>query len=123
MIKKVWFLVLLLSFLGCKAELPTSPDIPEVGFPAILYFNATPVSVGGCSTLSWNAHVVGLTLHRTLQVFLFCEDGAHAYEPGVVPVESVGTREVCPRATTVYTLVAKIGDNSVSEFVVVSVEF
>lgn len=127
MTKKVWLwlacLVLLLSFLGCEAELPTSPDIPEVGFPIISYFRATSsqISAGECSILSWNVHVSGLASHHTLKVVIHCEGGISAYDSGVMEVERAGTMEVCPKVTTIYTLTAYVVSNSVSEFVIVSI--
>jgi len=127
MTKKVWLwlacLVLLLSFLGCEVELPTSPDIPEGGFPIISYFCATPsqISAGEYSILSWNVHVSGLASHHTLKVIIHCEDGISAYDSGVMEVERAGTMEVCPKVTTIYTLTAYVVSNSVSEFVIVTI--
>lgn len=112
MIKKGWFLVLLLSFLGCEAGLPTSP---EVGVPVISYFRATPstITVGEVSMLSWNVHVAGLAAHHTLTVVIYFEIGI----PEGLPVERTGTLEVHPKATTVYKLTASAGGNSVSKSV------
>jgi len=118
--KKVWlwlaFLILLLSFLGCEAELPTSPDIPEAGFPIISYFRATPSQIltGECSILSWNIHVSGLASHHTLRVVL-------RWEFEEVEVNEAGTMEVHPDRNTVYTLTADVGGNSVSKKIAVSV--
>jgi len=123
MTKKVWLwlacLVLLLSFLGCEAELPTSPDIPEAGFPIISSFRATPSQIltGECSILSWNVHVSGLTSHHTLKVVIF----TGIYDSGVMEIERTGTMEVCPKTTTIYTLTAYVGSNSVSESITVSI--
>ena len=123
MTKKVWLwlacLILILSFLGCEIESPTSPDIPEAGFPIISYFRATPSQIltGECSILSWNVHVSGLTSHHTLKVVIF----TGTYDSGFMEVEREGTMEVCPKTTTMYTLTAYIGSNSVSESVIVSI--
>ena len=126
--KKVWlwlaFLILLLSFLGCEAELPTSPDIPEAGFPIISYFRATPSQIltGECSILSWNVHVSGLASHHTLRVVIhFFEIGIPEGLPEGLPVERRGTLVVHPEETTVYKLTASIGGNSVSKEIAVSV--
>jgi hypothetical protein len=123
MTKKVWLwlacLVLLLSFLGCEAELPTSPDIPEVGFPIISYFRATSsqISAGEYSILSWNVHVSGLTSHHTLKVVIYFEIGISEG----MSVGRVGTLDVHPEVTTVYTLTADVGGNSVSKSVTVEI--
>jgi len=123
MTKKVWLwlacLVLLLSFLGCEAELPTSPDIPEARFPIISYFRATPsqITIGEFSTLSWDVHVAGFVTHHTLTVVIHFEIGI----PEGLPVERTGTLDVHPVETTVYKLTASAGGNSVSKSVTVSI--
>ena len=106
-------LVLLLSFLGCEAGLPTSPE----GLPVISYFRATPeyISIGESSILSWDVHVAGLTAHHTLTVVIHFEIGI----PEGNAVGRVGTLEVHPEATTVYKLTASVGGNSVSKSVIV----
>ncbi len=118
MIKKVWLwltcLVLLLSFLGCK--LPTSS---EVGVPVISYFRAIPlqIPVGENSILSWDVHVAGFAAHHTLRVTIHSEISP----PEDIEVARAGTIVVQPEMTTVYTLTADVGGNSVSKTVTVFV--
>ncbi len=122
MSKKVWFLVLLLSFLGCKTKLPTSPDIPEVGLPVIDYFYAAPpqISVGEGSTLFWRVHGSGrFGIKPPLNIFIHWGYGES------IKVGSAGTLEVYPKTTTIYKLTAYVGTGksirSATEFVTVSV--
>ena len=118
--KRVWLwlmcLVLFLSFLGCEAELPTSP---EAGFPVISYFRATPsqITIGEISILSWDVYVAGLTAPHALTVVIHFEIGI----PEGMTVERVGTLEVHPEETTVYKLTANIDGNSVSKSVMVTI--
>ena len=118
MIKRVWLwlacLVLLLSFLGCKAELPTSP---EVGFPVIDFY-ATPaqISVGECSVLSWSVYMPGFASNQTLRVFI-----RWGYIMST-EVERTGTLKMYPTVTTVYILVAVVGNKSATVSIKVDVE-
>ena len=122
MIKKMFCLmVLCLSLLVCDSQLPTSPDISIVGIPVIVYFNASDSYVvrGECSTLSWKTTVTGCVPLSSLRVFLFCGDDVHEFNPGVASVDREGAMEVYPVGETIYTLVARVGDESISSLITI----
>lgn len=103
MIKKtVLFLLcmtLFLSIPGCKKKLPTTPDIqPLLVLPTIAYFTANPgtIKLNESSTLSWS------TTNAT-NVWI---------DRGVGPVAAIGTVEVSPRDSIIYTLSATNDDGS-----------
>ena len=77
---------------------------------------------GGYSTLSWKTTVTGFAPLSSLRVFLFCRDDVHQFNPGVVSVDREGTMKVYPIAETTYTLVARVGDESVSSLITVQVK-
>jgi hypothetical protein len=87
---------LFLSIPGCKKKLPTTPDIPTVVLPTIAYFTASPTSImlDELSILSWSTtKATNITIDH-----------------GVGTVSAVGTVEVSPEDTTIYTLTATNSD-------------
>jgi len=100
MIKKMLLsflcLSLFLSIPYCKKKLPTTPDIPTVVLPTIAYFTASPTSImlDSSSTLSWSTtNATNITIDQ-----------------GVGTVSAIGTVEVSPEDTTIYTLTATNSD-------------
>jgi hypothetical protein len=85
------FLVLLIF--GCKEQLPTTPDAPELVPPTIEYFYASPtaITLGKASTLAW-----GTTNATTVFINMVT---------GNLP--ATGTLDVYPEETTTYVLAAK----------------
>lgn len=102
-------IVCLVFISGCKKNLPTSPDIPESGLPTIIHFTASPDSIefesGALVILSWNvSHAINVLIDQ-----------------GIGTVSPIGTIEVSPEETTIYTLTAKSIDGEKTASVTITV--
>ena len=98
---------LFLSMPGCKKKLPTTPDIPTIVLPTIAYFTASPTSImlDSSSTLSWSTtNATNITIDQ-----------------GVGTVSAIGTVEVSPEDTTIYTLTATNSDGQKTQSCVVEI--
>jgi len=111
MIKKMflYFLcfTLVLSIPDCKKNLPTTPDIPEIILPSILFI-ATPTSImlDSFSTLSWiTENATNVTIDQ-----------------GIGTVSATGTMEVSPSETTTYTLTATNNAGQSTKFCIVKIK-
>lgn len=100
-------LVCLFFISGCEKNLPTSPDIPELLLPTIVYFRADPreIDPGKSSGLSWS--VTGATKVEINQ--------------GIGIVEAQGSVEVTPSTSGHYILTATNEQGTIDEGLVIEV--